>query len=43
VRGRLADLSLETVGDTTEAAAEYTRQLIGMIDAIRDAVMGPPR
>jgi tripartite-type tricarboxylate transporter receptor subunit TctC len=42
-RDRLADLSLELAGGTTEAAAEYTRWFVGFVDGLREAVLGAAR
>lgn len=42
-RDRLADLSLELVGGTTESAAEYTRWFVGFVDGLREAVPGAAR
>ncbi|MFL5336536.1 MAG: Bug family tripartite tricarboxylate transporter substrate binding protein, partial [Geminicoccaceae bacterium] len=43
VRGRLADLALETVGGTPEAAADYTRWMVAFVDGLREAVLGAAR
>ena len=43
VRGRLADLSLETVGGSTEEAAEFTRWFVGFVDDLRAQVLGAAR
>ena len=42
-RDRLADLSLELVGGTAEAAADYTRWFVGFVDGLREAVLGAAR
>ena len=42
-RARLADLSLETVGGTTDEAAAYTRWMVGFIDDLRAKVLGAAR
>ena len=42
-RDRLADLSLELVGGTMEAAADYTRWFVGFVDGLREAVLGAAR
>ncbi|MFT8246856.1 Bug family tripartite tricarboxylate transporter substrate binding protein [Roseomonas sp. BN140053] len=43
VRGRLADMSLETVGGSLDTAAEYTRWMVEFIDGMREAVLGSAR
>jgi tripartite-type tricarboxylate transporter receptor subunit TctC len=42
-RDKLADLSLELAGGTTEAAADYTRWFVGFVDGLREAVLGAAR
>jgi len=43
VRGRLADLSLETMGGSVQEATDYTRWMLGFIDDMREKVLGAAR
>ncbi|HEY8611052.1 MAG TPA: tripartite tricarboxylate transporter substrate binding protein [Roseomonas sp.] len=43
VRNRLADLSLETVGGSTQEAAEFTRWFVSFVDDLREKVLGSAR
>jgi tripartite-type tricarboxylate transporter receptor subunit TctC len=43
VRNRLADMSLETVGGSTQEAAEYTRWFVSFVDDLRAKVLGSAR
>ncbi|MBP0493509.1 Bug family tripartite tricarboxylate transporter substrate binding protein [Pararoseomonas indoligenes] len=43
VKGRLADLSLETVGGSVPEAAEFTRWFVGFVDDLRGKVLGKAR